>query len=72
MYQHSKQKIAVLNALPGFVESGISRENREIIYQKLIEIVITFDDTGILRKDSELKTGNDVLIKTIESLLKKE
>jgi hypothetical protein len=70
MYQENENKRAVIDALPGFVESGVDREKRAIIFNKLIEMVVGFDETGIISKDSQLKTSNDVLLKLVELLMK--
>lgn len=70
MLHHNSHKVAVLSALPGFVESGSDPVKREIIYDKLVELVILFDDSGMTSKDAEFKSIYDVLIKLSEQLSK--
>ncbi|MBL0102599.1 MAG: hypothetical protein IPP51_01775 [Bacteroidetes bacterium] len=67
MIQH---KIAVIDALPGFVESGSDPEKRNVILNKLIEMVVQVDETGILGKERQFKTSNDEIIKLADLLMK--
>lgn len=72
MYQYNEHKVAIIDALPGFVESGIDPQQRDLIFKKLIEMVVHFEETGIILKDKELKVNNDTLLKFIELVLKKD
>jgi hypothetical protein len=69
LFQQNEHKRAVIDSLPGFVESGIDPDKRDIIFNKLIEMIVHFDDAEIVGKVSELKTGNDVMIKLVEMLI---
>lgn len=63
MYQRNEHKRAVIDALPGFVESGTDPEKRNTIFNKLIEMVIHFEEAD---KVADLKTSNEVIVKLIE------
>ena len=62
MYQHNEHKRAIIESLPGFVESAIDLDKRNTILNKLIDMVIQLDETSIIGKSKsiELKTSNDV------------
>lgn len=69
MYQLVEHKIAIIKAMPGFVESGSDPTKRDVILNKLIEMVVNFEDTGILANEPQLKTSNEAVMKLIEIIL---
>jgi hypothetical protein len=70
MFESNKHKQAIINSMAYFVGSGISSEQRELIYIKMIELVVKMVKTGLITKENELKdlsVFNEILNKAIKS-----
>lgn len=71
LYQSNKRKIVIIDSMASFVESGITAEDRSIIFNKLIGIVIDSDIIHRENKDlDKVRTTADILAELIEKLKK--
>jgi hypothetical protein len=68
MYQHVKHKQAILDSLACFVEAGEKYQQRGIILENLIKMVITFNESGI--SNAGEKVNYNSILKTFELLSK--
>ena len=78
MYQHAQHKISILKSMPGLIlasqHGSASDEMKESVFSKILEIIITFSNTGIINSDHELKPSadNNKIFESLISLLKKK
>lgn len=78
IYQHVKHKLSVLRSLPSLIvasehqkKEGGDMSNEQItIYNKVLDIIITFSNTGIIGQEQELKPTQDILSKILDTLIK--
>lgn len=69
MFQHSKHKLTVLNSLPSLIVASQHqmKEGDSVsveptgIYNKILDIIISFSNTGIIGNEHEAKSGSDIL-----------
>jgi hypothetical protein len=55
LYEHNKHKQVIVSSMSNFVGAATSKEQRELIYFKLIEMVVQMENTGMINKESENK-----------------
>ncbi len=75
MFETNKHKQTIINSMAYFVGSGVSPSQRELIYFKMIELVIKTVKTGLITKESEFKdinVLNDFLNKAIKPINSQE
>ena len=73
MYQHNKHKQAILNSLPSLVVASLYQKdavNQDTLYNKILDIILTFSNTGIISNEHEVKPTSDILQKILDALLK--
>ncbi len=55
IYQRSRHRKLVINSMANLVESNSTYTDRQKIYNKLLDIVVNYDRTGILNKENDFK-----------------
>ncbi|HXU25920.1 MAG TPA: hypothetical protein VN698_01720 [Bacteroidia bacterium] len=70
MYEHTLHKKAVIDSMASFVSSAIGKDNRGVIYSKLIHIVVEMGNTGLISKEGDFKY-NGASSEVLEVLLSK-
>lgn len=71
MYEHNLHKRSIVSSMSSFVGSTIGKDNRDVIYSKMIDIVVEMGNTGLLSNESDFKSKNSTE-EIIERLSKKE
>jgi len=69
IYQRNSHRLMVINSMASLVESA-SREERDKIYHKLLDIIICLDKNGILKEDDKKSVSeeNEIIIELIKKI----
>lgn len=67
MQERNNQKRAVIDSLPSLTASGSSGEQRDLVFMKLIEVIISFGEPAINSSINDFSNTPDKLIDLIKS-----
>lgn len=71
IYQKNLHKKFVLNSMASLVASGHNYTDEQVVFSKLLEIVVVQEKTGIFNKDMDLDNKNSALIDAIKKIVTK-
>jgi len=69
MRQHNLHRQRVANSMAAFVESAVTREQRDLILSQLVDAVVAFGTSGLLQKEDDSIHSPKMTIDTITRTL---
>lgn len=69
MFQYNLHRQRVTNSIEAFVESAVTPEQRDLILTKLVDAVVSFGNSGLLREDGSESVGSKLTIDNINRTL---
>lgn len=70
--EHNSHSIVVIDSMANLVGAAKDEQQRNIIYGKLIDIIIHFENSGFLGRDDYFKSIGDIGIESLKKLIEKK
>ena len=75
MAAKNRHRVRVANSMEGFIQSALEPPQRDLILAKLVEAIVDFGETGLVRRDGDERSSvssADLIGRLVAAVQKRE